>query len=163
MPVISLETIIDADIRVCFDLARSIDFHTISTAHTHEKAIDGKTSGLIEKDEFVTWEARHLGFVQRLSSRITAFSQPYYFRDEQMKGPFAYILHDHFFQLRDKKVVMKDIFSFGSPLGYIGKLGNCIFLTRYMRNLLSARNNMLKEYAETGKWKNVLTETGYIK
>jgi hypothetical protein len=39
MPVISLKTIIEADIGLCFDLARSIDLHTISTAHTNERAI----------------------------------------------------------------------------------------------------------------------------
>lgn len=161
MPVISLETIIDADIKLCFDLARSIDLHTISTAHTNEKAVEGKTSGLIEKDEFVTWEAKHLGFVQRLSSTITAFERPFYFRDEQLKGPFTYIMHDHIFQQEGKKVVMKDVFSFGSPFGYIGKLGNYIFLTRYMKNLLATRNNIIKEYAETGKWKSVLKVDDY--
>jgi ligand-binding SRPBCC domain-containing protein len=161
MPVISLETIIESDIRLCFDLARSIDLHTISTGHTSERAVAGRTSGLIEKDEFVTWEARHLGFVQRLSSRITGFERPFHFRDEQLSGPFAYIIHDHLFQQQDKTVVMKDVFSFGSPLGFIGKLGNYVFLTRYMEKLLIERNRVIKEYAETDKWRSVLDTDEY--
>ena len=41
MPTIQLETIINADIKICFDLSRSIDLHQISTAKTNEKAIAG--------------------------------------------------------------------------------------------------------------------------
>ncbi|MFC6102807.1 SRPBCC family protein [Olivibacter domesticus] len=47
MPVIELTTLIDADINICFDLARSIDLHTISTKKTKEQAIAGVTTGLI--------------------------------------------------------------------------------------------------------------------
>jgi adenylyl- and sulfurtransferase ThiI len=41
MPVITLETYINADKQTVFDLARSIDLHQISTKHTNEKAIAG--------------------------------------------------------------------------------------------------------------------------
>lgn len=78
MPVIRLETFINADQAIVFDLARSIDLHQISTAHTNERAIAGKMSGLIELDESVTWEARHFGILQRLTSKITAMQQPNY-------------------------------------------------------------------------------------
>ena len=53
MPKIKLKTIIHADIEICFDLARSIDLHSISTAKTDEKAVDGKMKGLIELNEFI--------------------------------------------------------------------------------------------------------------
>ena len=59
MPIIRLETSINADQQAVFDLARSIDLHQISTAHTNERAVAGKTSGLLELNESVTWEARH--------------------------------------------------------------------------------------------------------
>jgi hypothetical protein len=47
-------------------LARDIDFHTQSLVDTGERAIAGRTSGLIGLGESVTWEARHLGVRQRL-------------------------------------------------------------------------------------------------
>jgi hypothetical protein len=62
MPKIELHTEIDAPIERVFDLARSIDLHMLSTSHTNEKAIAGKTSGLIGLGEWVTWRAKHLGF-----------------------------------------------------------------------------------------------------
>ena len=66
MTLIKLETNINAPIERVFDLARSIDLHKISTAHTNEQAIAGKTSGLIGMDESVIWRAKHFGIYQNL-------------------------------------------------------------------------------------------------
>lgn len=80
MPVIELETFINADIETCFDLSRSIDLHSLSTAQTKEKAIKGRTSGLIGAGETVTWQATHFGVHQQLTSKITAYARPFHFR-----------------------------------------------------------------------------------
>ena len=79
MPVIHLETLINAPIDVVFNLSRSIDLHKISTAHTNEQAIAGVTTGLIGMGERVTWRAKHVGFTQKLTSTITSFNAPYFF------------------------------------------------------------------------------------
>jgi ligand-binding SRPBCC domain-containing protein len=158
MPTIYLETKIKSGIEISFDLSRSIDLHKISTAKTNEKAIDGKTKDLINLDEFVTWQAKHFGITQKLTSKITAFKRPFYFRDEQQKGAFKYIIHDHYFEAQTGYVIMKDIFKFQSPFGIIGKLIDKIILTGYLKKLLIERNNIIKEYAETEKWKLVLKD-----
>lgn len=156
MPTITLETQIKADIRLCFDLTRSIDLHSISIAKTNEKAIAGRMSGRIDLNEMVTWQANHFGITQKLTSKITAFDRPFHFRDEQQKGAFKFILHDHFFKQENGFVIMKDIFNFQSPMGYFGKLFDKTILTGYMSKFLTERNNVIKEYAETGKWKSIL-------
>ncbi len=48
MPLIELSTGIRAPIERVFDLARSIDAHVASTGQTRERAVAGRTSGLIE-------------------------------------------------------------------------------------------------------------------
>ena len=68
MPLIEVETVIKADIKTCFDLARNIDVHQASLNYSGEKAIAGKMSGLIGLGEWVSWEAKHLGFVQYLTA-----------------------------------------------------------------------------------------------
>lgn len=156
MPKIELVTEIKSTIDICFDLARSIDLHKISTAKTNEEAIDGRTSGLIGLGEFVTWEANHFGIKQRLTSKITSLNKPNYFVDEQIKGIFKSIYHEHKFEQFSDKVIMKDIFEFHSPYGIFGELFNKLVLTNYLRKLLHERNNIIKEYAETDKWKIVL-------
>lgn len=156
MPKIKLKTIIHADIEIYFDLARSIDLHSISTAKTHEKAVDGKTKGLIELNEFVTWEATHFGVRQKLTSKITAFERPFHFRDEQQKGIFKRIYHDHYFQKLEDGVLMTDEFTYEAPFGILGKWVEKLILTRYLTRFLLERNQMIKEYAESDLHKTIL-------
>lgn len=158
MPVIKIVTNIDSPINIVFDLARSIDLHKISTAHTKEEAVEGKTSGLIGLGECVTWKARHLGFTQTLSSKVTAFNYPYTFTDEMVDGVFKSFRHDHFFEDTGGLTIMTDIFAYKSPLGIIGKLADILFLKNYMEYFLKERIAVIKEYAEdSSKCKKILT------
>lgn len=161
MPTIVLHTEINAPIAVCFDLSRSIDLHQISTDQTKEKAIDGVTSGLIGLNETVTWEATHYGITQRLTSKITAYQRPFYFVDEQQKGAFRSIYHEHKFDDKAGKTLMQDRFYFESPYGIFGKIFNFLTLENHLKKLLLKRNEVIKFYAETGKWKSLLDEKNY--
>jgi ligand-binding SRPBCC domain-containing protein len=143
-----IETSIAAPIELCFDLARDIDFHTRSLEHTGEKAVAGRTSGLIELGESVTWEARHLGVRQRLTSKVTVFNRPNHFRDQMTEGAFSSFTHDHRFEVRDDQTLMTDEVEFRSPLGLIGWLADAMFMTRYLRRLLDGRRRALKRETE---------------
>ncbi len=156
MPIIEIETFIHAKIETCFDLSRSIDLHKISTQSTHEKAIDGVTRGLIGLDEFVTWEAIHFGVRQQLTTKITLFNRPIHFRDEQIHGVFKYMIHDHFFYPSNEGVIMKDVFSFKAPLGILGWIAERLLLAAYLKGFLMERNAVIKEYAESEKYKVLL-------
>ena len=156
MPKIELITEIKSTIEICFDLSRSIDLHKISTAHTNEEAIAGRVKGLINLDETVTWQARHFGIRQKLTSKITEFDKPNYFVDEQINGIFKSIYHLHKFEQVGEKVIMKDIFEFQSPFGILGDIFNKIILTNYLKALLIKRNQIIKNFAETERWKEVL-------
>src|SRR5688500_8687803 len=101
MPLIELITPIHAPLERCFDLSRSIDLHKLSTSKTNEEAISGVTSGLIALNEEVTWKATHFGIEQTLTSKITAFEFPVFFRDEMVRGVFKKIKHDHRFEKKD--------------------------------------------------------------
>ncbi|MGB5983386.1 MAG: SRPBCC family protein [Nonlabens sp.] len=156
MPDLHLETKIKAPIELVFDLARSIDLHEQSLSHTNEKAIAGCTSGLIEKGETVTWQAKHFGITQKLTSFITDVDPHHFFADEQVNGAFKHFRHEHqFSKLEDGTTLMRDVFSYSSPLGFIGKIADHLFLKKYMTQLLEQRNSTLKERAENGKWKEL--------
>ncbi len=158
MPIIKLTTFIQSSQEIVFDLSRSIDFHKISTPNTDEEAIAGKTTGLIELDEWVTWRAKHFGVYQKLTSKITAFERPNSFTDEMVKGAFKSFKHQHIFKKTENGIEMTDIFDYKSPFGVFGKLADAIFLESYMRSFLEERNQLIKEFAETDKWKMVLEE-----
>ena len=148
MPRIAVTTVIAAPIETVFDLARSIDAHAASQAQHGEKAVAGRTSGLIEQGEEVTWEAVHFGFRQRFTSRIVAMQRPSYFRDSMLRGAFKRMDHDHFFESTPAGTVMKDVFDYSSPLGGLGQFADWLFLQRYLRRLLEERNQVLKQLAE---------------
>jgi hypothetical protein len=44
--------------------------------------------------------------------------------------------------------VMKDLFEFESPFGFLGKLIDLLFLKRYMTKLLTTRNSVIQQKAE---------------
>ena len=158
MPTIHLTTFVAAPAQRVFDLARSIDLHRKSMAHTGEEAIAGTTSGLIGLNETVTWKARHLRRTRIFKSKITAMSEPLSFTDEMVQGDFKSVRHEHHFKKIDNGTLLIDIFTFESPYGGLGRLAERLFLTRYMKNLLEIRNQMIKEYAESEKWKFILNK-----
>jgi len=158
MPKIELETKIKSTLDICFDLSLSIDLHQISTAKTKERAIARTISGLIQLHETVTWQAIHFGIQQKLTSKITAFERPYFFKDEQVKGAFKSFAHEHRFELEGEYVTMKDSFVYASPYGILGKIFNSLILTNYLRRFLIERNQVIKNYAESNPWKILLQE-----
>jgi ligand-binding SRPBCC domain-containing protein len=156
--VVRLEelTYIQAPIEKCFDLARSVEVHLAGNVHWGESALatGGVTSGLIGLGQRVTWRARHLGVRQNLTSEITAFEPPFYFRDTMIDGAFRVMWHDHFFRAMSADTTampateMKDILCFAAPLPLLSRLAEMIVLRRYMRALLLERNAVLKRIAE---------------
>jgi ligand-binding SRPBCC domain-containing protein len=139
-----------------FDLARSIDLHQRTLEHTSERAVGGRTSGLIELGETVTWRARHLGVTQHLTSRITGFDRPGWFRDAMVRGAFAWMVHDHWFDEAEGGTVLRDRFRFAAPLGPLGRIAEALVLRRYMTRFLAARNAALKRIAESDEWRAYL-------
>src|SRR6185436_16561566 len=128
MTRIRLETFVAAPPERVFDLARDLDLHKRSLAHTREEAVGGRTSGLIELGEEVEWRARHLGLVWRLRSRITAMDRPRTFTDEQVKGPCASFAHRHEFVAEAGGTRIVDDWTYVPPLGPIGRLADALFL-----------------------------------
>jgi hypothetical protein len=127
MTVIEIETLIEGDINRCFDLTRDIDVHKRSTEDTNEIVIAGRTRGLCELGDQITWEAKHFGIRQQLSVEITKFHRPYFFEDRMM---------------------MTDKFEYQVPFGFAGRVFDKIILKRYMTKFLRKRNTVIKKIAE---------------
>lgn len=156
VPVIELSTFVAAPIERVFDLSRSIELHTDSTSSTGERAIAGVTSGLIGLGDEVTWRARHFGIWQSLSVKITACERPTHFADTMLRGAFRRMEHHHHFEPTADGVLMRDVFSFESPLGILGRIADALFLERYMKAFLVQRNRVIKQAAESAGWKKYL-------
>ena len=148
MATINISTYIKAPIERCFDLARDIDFHSKSVAHTGERAVAGTISGLIGPGEEVTWEAKHICVRQRFTVRITAFERPTYFQDIMIRGAFKTFVHDHRFAPSSEGTLMTDELTFHSPFWLVGTFVDLIFIKRYLQRLIEMRCDAIKQAAE---------------
>lgn len=157
MPTIQLTTKIQAPIEIVFDLSRSVDLHKISTKQTNETAIRGVTKGLMELNDSVTWKAQHFGIYQTLTSKITSMDKPNSFVDEMQEGIFKSFRHYHGFQQKYSNTIMTDTFDYKSPFGVLGNLADKLLIKKYMTKLLTTRNQVIKEFAESHKWRSILT------
>lgn len=149
MPLVRVETFIEAPREVCFDLARDIDVHQQTTQGTSERAVAGVTSGKMELGDSVTFEAKHFGVRQRLTSEIVRFERPSIFVDQMTKGAFKRMAHEHRFEAEGTSTRMVDVLDFESPLGPLGWLVDTLVLKRYMARFLADRGQALKRIAES--------------
>jgi ligand-binding SRPBCC domain-containing protein len=141
--LIELETFIAAPRERCFDLSLSVELHLDSTAATRERAIAGKTSGVLALDDWVTWQAWHFGLPLRLSVQITQPDRPGSFRDEMIRGPLRRLRHDHRFEEVEGGTLMIDRFQFA-----LLPLLDSLALTPHFTKFLVGRNGLIKRAAE---------------
>ena len=128
-----------------FDLARSIDLHLDSQEHSGERAVGGVTSGLIGEGQDVTWRARHFRIPFTMTSRITQFTFPGSFTDEQIRGPFKSFRHVHEFESAPGGSIMTDRVEFTAQFGLLGRLAERLVLRRYLHRLIRERGRFLSE------------------
>ena len=148
MTQIKTSTTINAAIETVFNNCRNIDIHQYSASKTNEKAIAGKTSGLINKNETVTWKGKHFGIYIKHQSIISEMEFPNYFVDEQAKGHFKSFKHEHIFEQKENLTIMTDILDYETPFGFIGKLFDKLLLENHLTNFIIYRNAILKELSE---------------
>lgn len=157
MYTLRVVTAIHAPPARCFDLARSVDAHVQSAAPSGEKAVGGRLSGLLEPGDEVTWEGRHFGLTQRLTSRITAFERPGYFQDRMVQGAFRQLEHDHYFEPGDNGTTnMIDVLRFAAPIGPLGWLAERALLGPHLREFIRQRGLVLKSLAESDEWRRFI-------
>ena len=156
MDSFTINTIIKNKCEVVFDLSRSVDLHLIRTSKTNEKAVAGKTSGLINLNETVTWQANHLFKIRYFTSQITGLNYPFSFTDQMIKGDLQSFSHKHIFEKNAEGTLMTDVIYLKAPYGLLGKIVMKLFLKNYFKKLLIERNNIIKQFAETEQWKMIL-------
>lgn len=148
MPYIELTTLIRAPLEVCFNKSLDVQLHELTMQHTNEKAVAGRTRGICELNDTITWQAKHFGVVQQLTVKITRLEHPHFFEDTMLKGAFAAMRHEHYFEAVHECTEMKDKFYYEVPYGLFGKIFDRLVLHRYMTRLLLTRNRVIKENCE---------------
>jgi ligand-binding SRPBCC domain-containing protein len=146
MTRIVVETFIAAHPEVVFDLARDVSAHTKSASFTGERAVaPGRTEGLLELGDIVTFEGVHFGIRQRFTAKIVEFDRPRRFVDELVKAAFKSMRHVHEFEPRDGGTLMRDTLDWVSPLGILGLIADKIAVRRHLQNFVTKKQQALKD------------------
>lgn len=146
---ILLETLIHAPAEACFNASRDVGLHLAAAADTGERVVAGRSSGLCELGDEITWEARHFGIKQQLAVKITDLDFPHFFADRMTRGAFKSMRHEHYYEAIAEGTLMKDKFMYETPFSVFGRIFDALLLKRHMTNFLVARNRFLKEYCES--------------
>jgi hypothetical protein len=74
-----------------------------------------------------------------------------------LRGAFHSMQHDHHFrELTPGVTEMRDDFRFSAPLGFLGWIAERLVLRNYMHALLTERNLIIKQVAESNDWQKYL-------
>lgn len=149
MAVIELVTLVRCSVERLFDLELDMDAHSASLAASGETATTSTGRAVLGLGDEVTFRARHLGRTWTMSSRVTEYERPGRFVDEQVRGPFRSMRHEHLFDdAGDGIVRMTDRMTVTAPLGVVGGAVARFLLAPYLRRLLATRAAHMKVLAE---------------
>lgn len=156
MPTIHLTTFIAAPASVVFDLSRHVSVHKDAFSEYRVDAVAGTRFGTLEKGETITWKSHQL-FKDRLQRiKIVEMSKPEMYVEVQLQGDLVSMRHEHHFKAIENGMLMIDLLSFETPYGQLGKWFNALYFNHYMESLIHKKNNTIKRYAESDRWKKLL-------
>lgn len=79
-------------------------------------------------------------------TEITELNEPYFFIDEQRKGPYAIWHHEHYFKEVEGGVIMTDIVDYEIGKSFIGWIAGKLFVHRKVKEIFRYRYTVLQDY-----------------
>lgn len=157
MPRIHKTTFIAAPAERVFDLSRHIALYKKIFQSRKEKLTSGAASTLIGKNETITIIAKHAGKSRMTMMKVTTFQRPSLFIEEQVKGDLESYRHEHHFKPVENGTIVIDILEFDIPKDIIAKIFGKVYFKKYLEEIVRKRNEVIRSYAETEKWRAVLS------
>ena len=157
MASIHLTTFIAAPIERVFDLSRHLAIYKQIFKSRKGEFRSGAASSLLNSGETVSVIGK-IGGKNRLTMlKLTRIQQPVAFTEEQVKGDLELYKHEHHFKPVDNGTIVIDLVEYKPPKDFLGRILARIYLRKYLEEFIGKRNEMVRSYAETEKWRAVLT------
>lgn len=86
-----------------------------------------------------------LGIGMNWTSIIKEVREPYFFADDQEKGPYAMWYHEHSFEEEGDKVIMKDKVTYAIPYGFVGRLAHFFVVQKKLNSIFDFRETEIKK------------------
>ena len=154
---IHLTTFIEAPMQRVYDLARHISVLKGSLTGTPVQVTSGGGAYLFQRGDTLTFQSRNLGRTRTITARITEMDGKTLFTEEQVKGDLKSYRHSHHFKPTENGTIMIDMIECEGPRDFLGSLAGGHALKSYLEKLTGKRIANIRQYAESDKWKAVLT------
>ena len=86
-----------------------------------------------------------LGIKINWLTEITHVVDKHFFVDEQRSGPYKLWHHQHKLTEINGEVMMEDIVTYIPPFGIIGKIANCIFIEKQIKEIFKYRTEAIEK------------------
>ena len=154
---IHITTFVEAPMQRVFDLARHFTVLKYALRDTPAAVSSGAANELFSSGDTVTFQSRNLGKTRTVTARITEMDGRTRFTEEQVKGDLRSYRHMHHFMPADNGTIMIDMIECEPPRDLLGSLAGDGALQRYVKKIVGRRIAEIRQYAESDKWKAVLT------
>ncbi|MBX3254526.1 MAG: SRPBCC family protein [Chitinophagaceae bacterium] len=156
MSLIHLTTFIKAPVERVFDLCRNTTIYKKALEARKEQLNASATDVLVKEGDTVTLSAKHLGKTRALTARVIEMEINEKFVEEQIKGDLKSFRHEHYFKPVENGTIVIDMVEMEEPRDTVGGLLGKLFMKKYFETLLSKRNDLVKQYAESDKWRAIM-------
>ena len=157
MPRIHLTSFIQAPADRVFNLSRNLVLRKKSLEAPKAQLLSSSAENLMQQGETITIRAKHLGKTREVTARITELAHPRHFTEEQVRGDLKSFRHEYHFKPAENGTILIDILEYEGPRDMLGSLASVFFLKRYLESMMRRQHQLLREYAESEKWRAVLS------
>ncbi len=157
MARIHLTTFMAAPVERVFDLSRHLVIYKSLFQGRKEQLTSVAASGLMNKDETISVMGKLAGKTRLIMLKMAAINKPESFIEEQVRGDMMSFRHEHHFKRVDNGTIVIDIVDYEQPKDFLGKIIGHFYLKGYLENLINRRNEFIRGYAESEKWRVILT------
>ena len=157
MSKIHITNFINAPVERVFNLSRNLALSKLALKGRQEHILSSSGNNLVAAGETITIRAKHLGKTREITARVTDLILPEGYTEEQVKGDLKSFRHEYHFKKVDNGTIMIDLVEFEGPRDLLGSVAAKFFLKSYIEDIVKKKNELIRQYAETEKWKAILT------
>jgi ligand-binding SRPBCC domain-containing protein len=97
----------------------------------------------MKQGALIDYTIRVFGMRVRWTTLITAYDPGRSFVDEQLRGPYSYWHHSHFFEEAPGGTMVRDEIRYALPFGPLGRLAHALVVKRQLASIFEYRARMV--------------------
>jgi hypothetical protein len=158
MSVIHVTNFISAPADLVFDLSRHILLQKKAMEKISVRQVRGVSSGLRSLNDTIMWSIPVMKKASLFSLKLTACIPGDQLTEEMTSGWLVSFKHDRHIKAIKNGTLVIDEVRYTLPKKFWSQVVDTFFLKGKISEMLEARNIVLKEYAESNKWRALLTK-----